>query len=271
VTCHRFLFLDANLKEAKRHQSTEETPPSRLTLLSILGPGFRCTWPFAPRTSAFSRSEKPRTCRPSSVKMVNGDATRRTGSPQPLAAYARQNARAARRPNRSPAGPIRVGQHTPARVSDAGAGFTSSPNAELRKGVLQIPRGNRNHLTGHLHYNCQPAQCQAFRALCARVAIAPADAACDGTSPPQRFVRTGKRGTTATIRCDSRIRPPPRSASVCLHADATERIRRHRIPQFVLCLFRMTQIRPRRPSYFRWPLVSMIFGLPGPTSFRTAK
>ena len=42
------------------------------TPLRILEVGFRCTWPFAPRTSAFSRSEKPRICQPSSVKMLNG-------------------------------------------------------------------------------------------------------------------------------------------------------------------------------------------------------
>jgi hypothetical protein len=45
-----------------------------LTPASILGVGVRCTWPFAPRTSAFSRSEKPRTCQPCSVKMLNGVA-----------------------------------------------------------------------------------------------------------------------------------------------------------------------------------------------------
>ena len=46
--------------------------PLRVTPLRILGVGFRCTWPFAPRTCAFSRSEKPRTCQPCSVKMLNG-------------------------------------------------------------------------------------------------------------------------------------------------------------------------------------------------------
>ncbi len=50
--------------------------PRRGTPSRILGIGFRCTWPFAPRTSAFSRSEKPRTCQPCSVKMLNG-VTRR--------------------------------------------------------------------------------------------------------------------------------------------------------------------------------------------------
>ena len=50
--------------------------PLRGTPLRILGVGFRCTWPFAPRTSAFSRSEKPRTCQPCSVKMLNGVALR---------------------------------------------------------------------------------------------------------------------------------------------------------------------------------------------------
>jgi hypothetical protein len=48
------------------------TYPQRVTPLRILGVGFRCTWPFAPRTSAFSRSEKPRICQPCSVKMLNG-------------------------------------------------------------------------------------------------------------------------------------------------------------------------------------------------------
>ena len=36
-------------------------PGERETLLRILRLEFRCTWPFAPRTCAFSRSEKPRT------------------------------------------------------------------------------------------------------------------------------------------------------------------------------------------------------------------
>ena len=40
------------------------------------GVGFRCTWPSAPRTSAFSRSEKPRICQPCSVKMLNGVTVR---------------------------------------------------------------------------------------------------------------------------------------------------------------------------------------------------
>jgi hypothetical protein len=44
----------------------------RLTPLSILGPGFCCTWPFAPRTSAFSRSEKPRICQSCSIKTPHG-------------------------------------------------------------------------------------------------------------------------------------------------------------------------------------------------------
>jgi 4-amino-4-deoxy-L-arabinose transferase-like glycosyltransferase len=48
----------------------------RVTPLRILGVGFRCTWPFAPRTSAFSRSEKPRTCQPCRVKMINGVSQR---------------------------------------------------------------------------------------------------------------------------------------------------------------------------------------------------
>jgi hypothetical protein len=51
--------------------------PVRRTPLRILGVGFRCTWPFAPRTSAFSRSEKPRTCQPCSVKMLNNATVRR--------------------------------------------------------------------------------------------------------------------------------------------------------------------------------------------------
>jgi hypothetical protein len=42
------------------------------TPLRMLGVGFRCTWPFAPRTSAFSRSEKPRICQPCSGKTLNG-------------------------------------------------------------------------------------------------------------------------------------------------------------------------------------------------------
>jgi hypothetical protein len=53
-------------------------PPDEASL-RILEVGFRCTWLFAPRTSAFSRSEKPRICQPCSVKMLNG--VPRSGGP----------------------------------------------------------------------------------------------------------------------------------------------------------------------------------------------
>ncbi len=53
-------------------RDAHETTPHGVTLLRILEVGFRCTWPFAPRTSAFSRSEKPRICQPCSVRILNG-------------------------------------------------------------------------------------------------------------------------------------------------------------------------------------------------------
>jgi hypothetical protein len=46
--------------------------PPRVTPFRIPGVGLRCTWPFAPRTSAFSRSEKPRICQSCSIKTPHG-------------------------------------------------------------------------------------------------------------------------------------------------------------------------------------------------------
>jgi hypothetical protein len=60
-----------------------------VTPLRILGVGFRCTWPFAPRTSAFSRSEKPRICEPCSVKMLNSVIHAGAGRPSGITSTGR--------------------------------------------------------------------------------------------------------------------------------------------------------------------------------------
>ena len=61
----RKLVIEALIGRDLRWQVTDgvsvDGPGERETLLRILRLEFRCTWPFAPRTCAFSRSEKPRT------------------------------------------------------------------------------------------------------------------------------------------------------------------------------------------------------------------
>ncbi len=65
---------DVQLKGTVTRWPTGEVGPDQDSAqggmpLRILGVGFRCTWPFAPRTSAFSRSKKPRTCQPCSKRL----------------------------------------------------------------------------------------------------------------------------------------------------------------------------------------------------------